>query len=890
MKKELISEISRIQELMGVQKLIVEQGTWLKTLAIKAPRSFDSFMTILKSVRQKGVKITDSELDEIQLKLIEAGGLTDDEIENLMKVLRNDIEVRKILSTTDDFLSDLANKFPDDAVPNTSLAGLSKIKLNPDQIKKISEDAVKALLRNRNHPMNRLYTLLDETFYEAIYGISASGQKLNNVDEVFDLIDDNINYIIKHNVKTGKIDPSIVDPNLLFQQTSEFLRNFSKTKQLLDDMVENKQVFNYPKRTKTVKYGDAPLGLNADEVIKSIGGQGVDSKFLSKYEELLQKNQDELNDQQKQFIKDVDDFKKGIDVNLDDSLEFVIRSERLEELGNTFKILSAKNVNFDSWYVKYFRPLFRWWVANFEVLVDGVINSTLKPKFETYAKEFEKAFGEGLAAYRNVSQNPTKLDPYYLFKIKDRLLKLRSEIILDPAKYSQELFVEDLWKAFKENAVKKLTTQQDIESFQSFCKVVDEQPPGFRSASIRDLFNKASVDEGGMDFKKMSEETSKKIEDMSKTIKNNEVTTVIKDKIGEFIMNSKVLSWFTTGSWKTPREVERLLATQGYRGRTIYYNTLKTIGLRYILVPFVAGLLSAIFDAFQKASNVVGMDTKDKNLFEAYWLPEYIDFISGKSIVEFGFEQYMGKIPGGNEWTDALQIVVPGFADNTIIQLYNRLSYYKDNPGEYDNIGDATKAAAGEKYNQKIIEKNEKLIEKTNDRLEKRVEEVSYDQIIETQQIALSSFKNRVDDLVKDGIIDKEQGEFVKNNMKYVPKLPKDYLKMVKQKQKELVLTKDTGDILNGMNSIFGGSNIDITSVSIPRGVDLGSIVLNGNNVQYLVVLQNRLHYSLPDSVHEKFPKGQEIMWVTPEFNNLDLSTERTYNTIKDFIDIYYKK
>ena len=76
---------------MGVQKLIVEQYTWLTSLAKNAPRSFDSFMTILKSVRQKGVKITDSELDEIQLKLIEAGGLNDDEIENLMKVLRNDI-------------------------------------------------------------------------------------------------------------------------------------------------------------------------------------------------------------------------------------------------------------------------------------------------------------------------------------------------------------------------------------------------------------------------------------------------------------------------------------------------------------------------------------------------------------------------------------------------------------------------------------------------------------------------------------------------------------------------------------------------------------------------------------------------------------------------------
>ena len=105
-----------------------------------------------------------------------------------------------------------------------------------------------------------------------------------------------------------------------------------------------------------------------------------------------------------------------------------------------------------------------------------------------------------------------------------------------------------------------------------------------------------------------------------------------------------------------------------------------------------------------------------------------------------------------------------------------------------------------------------------------------------------------------------------------------------------MVAAGNAGELLTKMNTIFGVSNIDITSVSIPRGVDLGSIVLNGDNVQYLVVLQNNLHYSLPDSVHEKFPKGQEIMWVTPEFNNLDLNTERTYNTIKDFIDTYYKK
>ena len=388
----------------------------------------------------------------------------------------------------------------------------------------------------------------------------------------------------------------------------------------------------------------------------------------------------------------------------------------------------------------------------------------------------------------------------------------------------------------------------------------------------------------------MSEETSKKIEDMSKTIKNNEVTTVIKDKMGEFIMNSKVLSWFTTGSWKTPREVERLLATKGYRGRTIYYNTLKTIGLRYILVPFVAGLLSAIFDAFQKASNVIGMDTKDKSLFEAYWLPEYIDFISGKSIVEFGFEQYMGKIPGGNEWTDALQIAVPGFADNTIIQLYNRLSYFKDNPGEYENIGDATKAAVGEKSNQEIIKKNDKIIEKTNDRLEKRVEEVGYDQISNTKQVGLSVMKSAVDDMVKEGFITEEQGVFVKNNMKYIPKLPKDYLQMVKQKQKELVATDNAGELLTKMNTIFGGSNIDINTISIPKGVDLGSIVLNGGGTEYLVVSKAGVNYAMPKSVYESFPKGQEIMWVTPEFNNLALNTERTYNTIKDFIDIYYKK
>ena len=890
MKKELISEISRIQELMGVQKLIVEQWTWLKSLATNAPRSFDSFMTILKSVRKKGVDLTDSEIDEIQLKLIEAGGLTDDEIESLMKVLKNDVEVRKILTSTDDFLSDLAKKFPDDAVPSSALAGLSKIKLSTEQIQKVSEDAIKALLRNKNHPMYRFYRMLDDGFYEVIYGISTSGQMLSNVDEVFDLMDDNINYLIKHNVKVGKINPSIIDPNLLFQQTSEFMRNFSNTKQLLDEMVENKQVFGYPKRTKTVKYGDAPLGINPDEMLKSIGGVEIDAKFLSKYDELLQKNQDELNDQQKQFIKDVDNFKKGVDVNLKDSLEFVIRSERLEELGNTFKILSAKNSNFDAWYVKYFRPLFRWWTTVWEIAARTIVNFSFKPKFETYAKEFEKVFGEGLAAYRGVAQNPANLDPYYLFKIKDRLLKLRSEIILDPARYSQELFVEDLWKYFKENAVKQLKTTQDIESFQSFCRVVDEQPPGFRSASIRDLFNKASADDGGPNFEKMSQDMGKNMEDMVKTIKNNEVTSKIPTGLSKFIMNSNFISWFTTGSWKTPREVEKLLATQGYRGRVAYKNAIYNIGIKYLLVPLIAGIIVALKDSFTKSANIKGMDTKDKTLFEAYWLPQYVDFIMGKSILEFGLENYFGELPGGNEWTQVLQQAVPGFADNTIIQLWNRISYYKDKQGEYDNVIDATKAEVGERTSQEEIEQNDKIIEKTNDRLEKRVEEVGYDQIIETQQIALSSFKNRVDDLVKEGIIDKEQGEFVKNNMKYVPKLPKDYLKMVKQKQKEMVAAGNAGELLTKMNTIFGVSNIDLTSVSIPRGVDLGSIVLNGNNVQYLVVLQNKLHYSLPNSVHEKFPKGQEIMWVTPEFNNLDLNTERTYNTIKDFIDAYYKK
>ena len=174
--------------------------------------------------------------------------------------------------------------------------------------------------------------------------------------------------------------------------------------------------------------------------------------------------------------------------------------------------------------------------------------------------------------------------------------------------------------------------------------------------------------------------------------------------------------------------------------------------------------------------------------------------------------------------------------------------------------------------------------------MEKRVEEVGYDQISNTQQVGLSVIKSAVDDMVKEGFITEEQGVFVKNNMKYIPKLPKDYLQMVKQKQKELVATDNAGELLIKMNTIFGGSNIDINTISIPKGVDLGSIVLNGGGSNYLVVSKGGVNYAMPKSVYESFPKGQEIMWVTPEFNNLALNTERTYNTIKDFIDTYYKK
>jgi hypothetical protein len=68
MEKKLISEIKRIQGLMGVEKVVSEQ-LWLKTMIQNSPDIMDNFMTILKKVRTKGQSLTDDEIDDLMILL-----------------------------------------------------------------------------------------------------------------------------------------------------------------------------------------------------------------------------------------------------------------------------------------------------------------------------------------------------------------------------------------------------------------------------------------------------------------------------------------------------------------------------------------------------------------------------------------------------------------------------------------------------------------------------------------------------------------------------------------------------------------------------------------------------------------------------------------------------
>ena len=924
MEKKLISEINRIHELMGINTLLVENGGWVKQLAARSPKAFDDFTVILKSVRRPGTdlsQLTPQELekfyDDIELKL-RYSGLEGDELESIMKELKNNLKIRRILTTTDDFLSDLL-KYEDEIKPSPGLANLSKVKLSAEQIQMLSADVLARLISDPSHNLHQMVTNIDKGFLENLSPLISSGRPISNVDEIWDFIDDNLNQIVLKNVRDGNI--TRVDPKLVYNEIREYMRTFSDTKKALDG-VESK---NFPKRTKTIKYGDERMKVQitgVDGKLKQFLPEDamrtfnleIDAKFSNKYNELIDKPPSELTQTELNFIKGVDAQKQGKTTNLDILFDEIDLEVKLLSLGDSFKIFGQEYKWFERFYINVFRPLHRWWYANIETLYYSVIVKNYESSFDMFSKKFEESFSIALNQFIN---EKSTLGGSYMRELRDKLLKLTS-VSTEGFNSLLEVNAELVWNSFKTNAVKQLISPDEIEKFNQFVAFIEKQETSFRSKAIKDLFKDGSKELGGPTLEEISKETGKKIKEVTDKIEKNGLSDLLINKIlsGLRSASQSLFSFYLGGSFMRPVSVELYLLKRGYRVGSAFRLLSGRLIWTYVFFPALFAVIEAFADAGRKMENIQGKELivdPDKpgaeiiNFVGMYYVPQLAEAFTGSKVNQLGINLSQTGIPNVQSWADVAADAIPGYADKNIVTLLEvgataigisvttqgeltPKEFIEQEAKNQANIVEVTEVQNINNQGQQDYD----LAKQKDDALKKENKEPVYVKEIEKlQQNGLGRTINSVNRLKDNKFITKEDAEFIIKHLYFIPQLPLDFISMVRKKQAELIsqAAPDSMEELKTLNSLFGDIKTEkMGKVKNVQTRNLGSVVLKIDGKTFLTVIQAKQLYSLPLSVYQKsFPTGQGVVWITPEFSDLKPGTERTYNSMAEFIKIYKK-
>jgi hypothetical protein len=126
---------------MGLKEQITPKVlAWLDN----AVGTFDNFTSTLAKFRNKGVPMTNKEIDEFVAALKKSGNISETEAKELLDLFINNGEIRKVLSTTDDFLTDMKNIYQFSEPP--SLAIMQKLsKLTSTQMDIIMDEVLKSI-------------------------------------------------------------------------------------------------------------------------------------------------------------------------------------------------------------------------------------------------------------------------------------------------------------------------------------------------------------------------------------------------------------------------------------------------------------------------------------------------------------------------------------------------------------------------------------------------------------------------------------------------------------------------------------------------------------------------------------------------------------------------
>jgi len=283
MSNKILLEVGRVHEIMGItpKLLLNEQWKWLAELAARSPKIFAQFDNLLMQAR-RGVILSDSQIDNIVDSIKSFGKLTDDEAINLKNLLKNDTKLRGVLNTTDDFLEDLKKLYPDNAPPIELYALTKTATLTPKEITEIAISTVAKIVKTAGSQANILLIKFENKYVELLDGLYKNGEYLNNVDEVYDIMDGKLNEVLKSNVSKGNISSDVAEQ--LYNEVSRAFRQSEKIQTKLNELQNSGRVIGNPKRTTTIKFNDANIdktfsdvrALNPDGTIKVKGDVDVD--------------------------------------------------------------------------------------------------------------------------------------------------------------------------------------------------------------------------------------------------------------------------------------------------------------------------------------------------------------------------------------------------------------------------------------------------------------------------------------------------------------------------------------------------------------------------------------------------------------------------------------
>ena len=847
----LINEISRVRELMGVKTIINEQGAvvkliqnLLRTTASNADVVFDDIADLLIA---QG-KVTRAEADEAIALLKNNTDLVD----NIRATYTQNNFKNGLVTMADDLA--IANKI-DDILKSNGSASAKKF---AESMKNIPEAQIQQITKG----------VINKLFKEG-----ALPNALAGYDNVLKFWKTQLRKDLARIKPDGTPDTSTVLNLADFKSSQKMWAYEYCNRALLEESTE----FTDDMAEEFINLFDNRF-MNDTEIKELIEKYRIQKRIDYGPGEITPPKLREPLDFPEQ-LSDTGSKKNPIKLSPTDIRNFG------KNITNTLQTKYGKLYTF---YINTFRPNFRAWLmtpeAGFYKLQNLARFGSLTENFAVYTAKFEEAFSIGLSEF--VSRRGKNISKEYINEIKDKLLKLKNaKTPLNPLdNFDMEL--KDLWDVYLANARSKLS-KVELAQFEQFVKLIEDQESTYFYSSLDEIFESGSKEAGiqtprdvAESVKKFGTELPQKVDNISGAVADKALKTSFK-----YRDNLKAL--FLSGTFRTPKDVEMYIARKGF---SVTKGSMYVAGIlwwSYVVLPTVVGLLEAAWDGGRKGMGLKGREVYSDNvvlnIIAEYVGPRIVGNIMGKGIFDLFIQ---GE---DREWWQALATVIPGYADNTIMDLLNLMRNTNKRGGESEKeMTDRVLNEEGTKAFNENLEKDYKIaVEKDKVLKSKGLAPIYVNEIADNDLNSIQVYKNRLNGLATSGDITQQEANFLKTRLKYVPKVPLDFLNLVQEKQKELVNKGADGlEELQKLDISFGKLGVKDPKF-IPKG-SVGSIVLvSKSGAEYLVLIANRKHPSVTPDLFSKIKDEGEIVWVSPKFTELNTSTEREYNNISTFVKQY---